>query len=208
MEALSDIIIGFGYVGVTLAVFAESGVFVGAFLPGDSLLFTLGLLSSQGHFSLLLLWGLVVSAAILGDNVGYATGHYIGPKLFTKEDSLLFRKSHVARAHHFYERHGKKALILARFVPVVRTFTPILAGVAGMHRGVFMLYNCIGGVLWATLLLGAGYSVGRFIPGADRYLEAIIISIVIISVLPIALEYWRARQEAMDKLSAQDEEQT
>jgi membrane-associated protein len=211
MESLSDMIIGFGYVGVTLAVFAESGVFIGAFLPGDSLLFTLGLLASQGHFSIVLLWVLVVVAAILGDNVGYATGHYFGPKIFSKEDSLLFRKSHVLQAHHFYERHGKKALILARFVPVVRTFTPILAGVAGMHRGVFMLYNMIGGLLWGTLLLGLGYSVGRFIPGADAYLEAIIIAIIIISVLPIALEYLRAKrgnQESVTKTAdLQSEEQ-
>ncbi len=194
MEHIQSIIIGFGYVGIWSTVFAESGLFFGAFLPGDSLLFTVGLLSSQGHFHFVLLWFIVVTAAILGDNVGYAFGKMVGPKIFNKEDSLLFRQSHVTRAHEFYERHGKKAIILARFVPIIRTFAPIVAGVANMHYRTFVLFNIIGGLLWATLLLGFGYTVGRYIPGADKYLEWIIIGIIVLSVLPIVIEYFRSKR--------------
>lgn len=194
MEQLSNYIIGFGYLGISLTVFAESGLFFGAFLPGDSLLFTVGLLASQGNFNVLLLWTLVSISAILGDNVGYASGKYIGPKLFTKEDSPLFRKSHVLRAHAFYEKHGKKAVILARFVPIIRTFAPIIAGVGKMHYPTFVLFNIIGGLLWSTSLIGLGYSVGNLIPGAKEYLEYIILGIIFLSILPIIIEYIRARR--------------
>ena len=195
VEHIQNIIIGFGYVGVAVTIFAESGLFFGAFLPGDSLLFTVGLLSSQGVFSLPLMWVIVVSMAILGDNVGYAFGKIVGPKIFNKKDSLLFRQSHVTSAREFYDRHGKKAIVLARFVPIIRTFAPIIAGVAGMHYRTFVLFNIIGGFIWGTLMLLAGYSVGRYIPGADKYLEYIIIGIIVLSVLPIALEYLRARKK-------------
>lgn len=194
MEHIQNIIIGFGYVGIATTVFAESGLFFGAFLPGDSLLFTIGLLSSQGHFHIVLLWFIVVVAAILGDNVGYAFGKMVGPKIFTKEDSLLFRQSHVTRAHEFYEKHGKKAIILARFVPIIRTFAPIIAGVAGMHYRTFVIFNIIGALLWATLLLGFGYTVGRYVPGADKYLEMIILGIIALSILPIVIEYFRSKK--------------
>ena len=195
MEHLQNIIIGFGYVGITLTIFAESGLFFGAFLPGDSLLFTLGLLASQGLFHIGLLWALVVIAAILGDNVGYWFGKKVGGKIFTKDDSFFFRKSHARRAEEFYLRHGKKAIVMARFVPIVRTFAPIIAGVGNMDYRTFLTYNILGGVLWATLLLGAGYFVGRLIPGAGDYLEYIIIGIIVLSVLPIAIEYWRSRKK-------------
>jgi membrane-associated protein len=194
MEYIQDVIIGFGYVGVGAAIFAESGLFFGAFLPGDSLLFTLGLLSSQGYFNIILLWVIVVACAILGDNVGYIFGKKVGPKIFSKKDSLLFRQSHVETAKEFYDRHGKKAIVLARFVPIIRTFAPIIAGVAGMHYRTFVLFNVIGGLLWGTLMLSAGYSIGRYVPGADKYLEYIIMGIIILSVLPIAIEYLRARK--------------
>ncbi len=194
MAELSNFIIGFGYVGVSFTLFAESGILFGAFLPGDSLLFTVGLLASQGHFHIVLLWALATISAILGDNVGYASGKYIGPKLFTREDSLLFRKSHVVRASMFYEKHGKKAIILARFVPIIRTFAPIIAGVAKMHYPTFMLFNIIGGLLWTTSLLGFGYSIGRLFPEAGKYLELIIIGIIFLSILPIAAEYLGGRK--------------
>lgn len=199
MTEISNFIIGFGYLGVSLAVFAESGVFLGAFLPGDSLLFTVGLLASQGHFNIMLLWALVCVCAILGDNVGYASGKYIGPKIFTREDSLLFRQSHVTKAHAFYEKHGRKAIILARFVPIIRTFAPIIAGVAKMHYPTFMMFNIIGGILWATLLLGLGFSVGSLVPGAGKYLELIILGIIFLSVLPIIIEYFRSRTDGTKK---------
>ena len=196
MAEISNYIISFGYVGVALAVFAESGVLLGAFLPGDSLLFTVGLLASQGSFNIIILWTIVCTCAILGDNVGYATGNYVGAKLFTKKDSLFFRQSHVARANAFYAKHGKKAIVLARFVPIIRTFAPIIAGVAKMDYATFILFNILGGTLWGTLLLGLGYSVGNFIPGAGKYLEYIIIGIIVLSVLPLGIEYLRARRES------------
>ena len=194
MEQLQNIIIGLGYAGVGGAIFAESGLFFGAFLPGDSLLFTVGLLASQGDFNIAILWSIVVVMAVLGDNVGYMFGKMVGPKIFTKEDSLLFRKSHVIKADAFYQKHGKKAIVLARFVPIIRTFAPIIAGVARMEYHTFFLFN-VGGVTWGTLLLSAGYSVGHYIPGADKYLEWIIIAIIVLSILPIAIEYYHRRKD-------------
>ncbi len=195
VEYLQNIIIGFGYAGVGATVFAESGLFFGAFLPGDSLLFTVGLLASKGSFNIAIMWVIVVVMAILGDSVGYAFGKMVGPKIFTKEDTFLFRKSHVVRAELFYKKYGKKAIVLARFVPIIRTFAPIVAGVAHMEYRTFLAFNIIGGVLWGTLLLFAGYFAGQYIPNADHYLEWIIMGIIVLSVLPIAVEYYRARKK-------------
>jgi membrane-associated protein len=194
MEYISEIIIGFGYVGVLTAIFMESGVFIGAFLPGDSLLFTVGLLASQGYFNIWVLAPLAALAAILGDNFGYHFGRIVGPKIFTKEDSLLFRKSHVEKTKRFYDRYGKKTIIIARFVPIVRTFAPILAGVAGMEYRTFFFYNVIGGIGWTASMLFAGYLLGNLVPGIERYLEPIVLGIIIVSVLPIAFEWWKERR--------------
>lgn len=182
---LVDTIIAFGYIGVTITVFAESGFLFGFFLPGDSLLVTLGLLASQGHFSIVALVALCVPAAILGDNLGYATGRALGNTLFTREDSLLFKKKYIADAHAFFEKHGPLALVLARFTPIVRTFTPIVAGAAHMNYRTFMVYNILGGLLWAAGLLIASYVVGVYVPGVAEYLEYIIIAIIVISLIPI-----------------------
>ncbi len=203
MEHLQNIIIGFGYIGVTLTIFAESGLFFGAFLPGDSLLFTLGLLASRGDFNILILWILATTAAILGDNVGYAFGKYVGNRFFTKEDTLVFRRSHVIRAQRFYERHGKKAIVLARFVPIIRTFAPIVAGIGHMHYPTFFLFNVLGGVLWTTSLLGLGYGVGNLIPGVDRYIEWIIMGIIVLSVLPLLFEFLRERRKTKQPPTSQ-----
>ncbi|MDO8183752.1 MAG: VTT domain-containing protein [bacterium] len=174
-----------GLVGVWLIIFAESGLFFGFFFPGDSLLFTAGFLASQHYINI---WWLVVGAmvaAVLGDNVGYWFGAKVGPKIFTREDSLFFHKDHLRRAAEFFQQHGKKAIILARFVPIVRTFTPILAGVGKMEYKTFFSYNLIGGVLWGGGVTLAGYVLGRTIPGVDRYLWPIILLIVTTSFLPI-----------------------
>ncbi|OGZ04848.1 MAG: hypothetical protein A2845_05140 [Candidatus Lloydbacteria bacterium RIFCSPHIGHO2_01_FULL_49_22] len=195
MEYLQGVIIGFGYAGVGGAIFAESGLFFGAFLPGDSLLFTVGLLASQEHFNIAILWAIVVTMAILGDNVGYMFGKMVGKRIFTKEDSFFFRKSHVLKAQTFYEAHGKKAIVMARFVPIIRTFAPIVAGVAHMEYHTFFAFNVIGGVLWGTLLLFSGYFVGQYVPNAGHYLEWIIIAIILLSILPIAIEYYRVRKK-------------
>jgi membrane-associated protein len=177
-----------GYVGSFLIIFAESGLFFGFFLPGDSFLFTLGLLASQGYFSMWLLVPLLTIAAVVGDNVGYSFGKYTGSKLFTKEESLFFRPSHVARAQQFFKTHGAKAIILARFIPIVRTFTPILAGAAKMNYKKFATYNVVGGILWAGGITILGYFLGRVIPNIDTYLLPIILGIVFLSFIPVIKE--------------------
>lgn len=194
MERIQNIIIGLGYIGVFGAIFAESGIFLGAFLPGDSLLFTVGLLASQDYFNIAILIPVAALMAILGDNVGYHFGRVVGPKIFTREDSFFFRKSYVEKTKAFYERHGKKTIILARFVPIVRTFAPILAGVGKMEYRAFFLFNVIGGIAWTAGMLGAGFVLGNLIPGIGRYLEWIILGIVFLSVLPIIFEWLRARR--------------
>ena len=183
---LIEIIKSVGLLGVFGIVFAESGLFFGFFLPGDSLLFTAGFLASQNLLSLpLLLLGSFISA-VLGDNVGYTFGLKVGPKLFNRPDSKLFKKEHLQKARHFYDKHGPKTIVLARFMPFIRTFAPIVAGAAGMHYPTFVTYNLVGGLLWGIGLPLLGYSLGRIIPLElmDKYLLAIIVTIVFLSILP------------------------
>ena len=173
-----------GLVGVWLIIFAESGLLIGFFFPGDSLLFTAGLLASQG---LLNIWWLAlgsIAAAVLGDNAGYWFGKKVGPKIFTREDSIFFHKNHLRRAAEFFNQHGKKAIILARFMPVIRTFTPILAGVGKMEYKTFFTYNLIGGLIWAGGVTWLGYLLGATVPGIDHYLWPIILIIIFTSFLP------------------------
>lgn len=181
---LVHLIIGFGYAGITAAIFAETGLLVGFFLPGDSLLFTAGFLASQGVFRIVVLMTLCAVAAVAGDGAGYAFGARIGPKLFMRKDSFLFHHDYVERAHQFYERHGPKAILLARFVPLGRTFVPMLAGIGQMRYARFLAYNIVGGGVWAAGMPFLGYSLGRSIPGIDRYLLPIILLIVMLSVSP------------------------
>lgn len=183
-----------GLIGVFSIVFAESGLFFGFFFPGDSLLFTAGLLASQGHFNVLLLWLGCVVAAIAGDSVGYAFGKKVGPKIFSREDSLFFHKKHIERTQAFYEKHGKKTIVLARFVPIVRTFAPILAGVGGMKYRTFFSYNIAGGLIWSTLLIGLGFVLGSAVPDIDRYLLPIVLVIITISFVPILFEWRKGRR--------------
>lgn len=186
---LIDIIRTLGYLGVSLVVFAESGLFFGFFLPGDSLLFTSGLLASQGFFNIYLLTTLLGISAIAGDSVGYWFGYKIGPALFNKEDSFFFNKNHITKAHLFYEKYGVKAVILGRFIPIVRTFVPILAGVGKMKYSIFLKNNIIGGLLWAVGMTTLGYILGNSIPNIDTYLLPIIILIIFISFLPVIFEF-------------------
>ncbi|MFD9319375.1 DedA family protein [Streptomyces sp. NPDC060053] len=183
--------------GLLLIVFAESGLLIGFFLPGDSLLFTAGLLitSNQLDFPL---WGavaLICVAAILGDQAGYMFGKKVGPSLFNRPDSKLFKQENVAKAHEFFEKYGPKSLILARFVPIVRTFTPIVAGVSGMRYRSFLVFNVIGGVLWGAGVTLLGSWLGN-IDFVHKNIEAILILIVLISVVPIIIEFLRARSKA------------
>lgn len=175
-----------GYLGIWAIMFAESGLLIGFFLPGDSLLFTAGFLASQGFFKI---WLLILGAfvcAVLGDNVGYATGSRFGRRLFQREDSWLFHKKHLVKAQSFYQKHGKKTVVLARFMPIVRTFAPIVAGIGAMHYRTFMYYNLIGGLFWTFGVTLLGYFLGKVIPAdqVDKYLLPIILGIIVVSLVP------------------------
>jgi len=173
-----------GYLGLFGIVFAESGLFIGFFLPGDSLLFTAGFLASQGFLDILILLPVCFVAAVFGDNFGYIFGKKIGPAFFNKEKSLLFHKEYLTKASEFYEKHGAKTIVLARFLPVVRTFAPILAGVGNMRYQTFLFYNFIGALLWAVGITLLGYYLGRAMPDAEKYILQIVLAIVAISSLP------------------------
>ena len=184
----------FGYLGVFAAVFAESGLLIGFFLPGDNLLFTAGFLASQGYGSIVVLAVGCFAAAVVGDSVGYAFGKKIGPRIFTRQKSFLFRPEYVARARAFYGAHGGKTIILARFMPAVRTFAPILAGVAGMQYRSFLFFNIAGGFLWAGGLTGLGYTLGSAIPNIGNYIIPIVLAITVISVIPPLLHWLREKK--------------
>lgn len=188
-----------GYLGLFGIIFAESGLLIGFFLPGDSLLFTAGFLASQGVLDIGTLCIVTFIAAIAGDSFGYFFGKKIGPRIFTKDDSIFFHKEHIARAQHFYEKHGPKTIILARFMPIVRTFAPILAGVGSMKYRTFLLFNIVGGFLWAVGLSVLGYFLGNAIPNIDHYLLPIIVGIIGISLLPTVIHVLRT-QEDRDKV--------
>lgn len=183
----------FGYLGIAVIVFAESGLFFGFFLPGDSLLFTAGFLASQGYFNIFALMFLATIFAILGDSTGYWFGTKIGPMIFTRSDSFWFSKKRIEQAENFFEKHGAKSLILARFIPAVRTFTPIMAGVGKMKYRSFLAYNFLGALLWAALIPVLGFWLGSVVPNPDRYIIPIVLLILGISTLPILVELWKSR---------------
>lgn len=199
MFDLSALVETAGYFGVAGIIFAETGLFFGFFLPGDSLLFTAGILASQGFFNIWLLVFLTTLAAILGDSVGYWSGKKAGPYIFRRPDSFWFRKERVEDARRFFEKYGPLSIVLARFVPIVRTFTPLVAGVAEMRYSTFLVYNVLGAFLWAFFLPLAGFFMGNIVPGIDRFLLPLIAVIVGISVAPFAqqaIRAWRARKKA------------
>ncbi len=180
-------------------IFAESGLLIGFFLPGDSLLFIAGFLSSNagGNVMPALPWVLLAAftAAVVGDQVGYLFGKKVGPALFTRPDSRIFRQANVAKAHQFFERHGPKTIVLARFVPIVRTFAPIVAGVGEMRYRTFVVYNVVGGLLWAVGVTTLGFFLGE-IDFVKNNIELAIVAIVALSLLPVVFELWKHRREA------------
>ncbi len=188
----------FGALGLFAIIFAESGLLIGFFLPGDSLLFTAGLLSSQDRLPALplILVG-CFAAAVAGDQVGYAFGRRVGPSLFSRPDSRIFKQEYVERAQAYFEHHGSKTIVLARFVPVVRTFAPIVAGVGRMHYRTFVSYNVLGGLLWSVGITSLGYLLGESVPSIDKYLLPVIGVIILVSVLPVLWELRKARKEAL-----------
>jgi membrane-associated protein len=190
------------YVVIFAIIFSESGLLIGLFLPGDSLLFTAGFLASQkiaatnqNYLNLWILIGVTFVGAVIGDSVGYSFGHRIGRRIFTKPDSRLFKKENLEKAEKFYERYGVKTIILARFVPIVRTFAPVVAGVGKMNYKTFFSFNVIGGALWASIIPIAGYYLGRLIPNVDKYLLPIVAVIIIVSALPTLFEIIKERKK-------------
>lgn len=188
---LKQLITNVGYVGLFAIVFAESGLFFGFFLPGDSLLFISGLLASQKVFSLPILIAILTVAAIGGVSVGYAFGRKVGERLFNKEDSLFFHKDHLRKAHDFYSRHGAKTIVLARFMPFVRTFAPIVAGMGEMKYSRFLFYNILGALLWVVGLTLLGFWLGNIVTNIDQYLLPIIALIVLVSILPGLIHFYK-----------------
>lgn len=184
-----------GYVGLTIIIFAETGLLVGFFLPGDSLLVTAGLLAADPAFGLnVWLLGLILTvAAIVGDTVGYHVGKATGPRIFTRENSLFFHKDHLLKAQAFYEKHGGKTIIIARFMPIVRTFAPVVAGVGQMRYASFLAYNVVGGVLWIWSMLITGYVLAKTVPGVAKHVEKVILVVVFLSILPGIIAWWRNR---------------
>jgi membrane-associated protein len=189
-----QLLVTFGTIGLFLIVFAESGLLIGFFLPGDSLLFTAGLFAAQGTLNLpVILVGCFI-AAVAGDQVGYAFGKRVGPALFRRPDSRLFKQEYVEKAQAFFDKHGPKTIVLARFVPIVRTFAPILAGVGTMTYRTFVTYNVLGGFLWTIGVTSLGFLLGELIPDIDTYLLPIIAVIILISITPMLLEWWKSRR--------------
>ena len=185
-----------GYFGLTAIVFAETGLLIGFFLPGDSLLVTAGLVSARGLLNVYVLGVLLNIAAILGNSSGYIIGRMSGPKIFKRDDSLLFNKKHVFRAQEFYARHGRKAIILAQFMPIVRTFCPIVAGVGRMPYRQFVVVSIAGTILWVWSMLFIGHFLGQYIPGIDKHIEPVILVVIALSLLPGLISWYRERAKA------------
>jgi len=194
---LKQIIVTTGYFGIFGMVFAESGLLIGFFFPGDSLLITAGLLASRGILDLKLLILVGIAGAILGDSTGYWFGVKTGPKIFKKEDSLLFHKKNLIKANEFYKKHGGKTIIMARFVPFIRTFAPIVAGIGTMSYKHFVSYNIFGGIFWVLLTTLLGYFLGNTIPNIDRYITFIILGIIFVTAAPGLIHFWKEYRKPM-----------
>jgi membrane-associated protein len=195
-----------GYAVLVGIVFAETGLLAGFFLPGDSLLVTAGIVATTGELSLWWLVVLLSLAAIAGDSTGYAIGYHLGPRLFTRDDSLFFHKDHLLRTQRFYERHGSKTIVLARFVPIVRTFAPTVAGMGKMHYRTFLTFNVLGGIGWVVSMTLAGYGLGRSIPHLEQRIHWVIAVVIVLSFLPILHEWRLSRRRAKRASKASPQE--
>ncbi len=193
---LSQVITGWGgYALLWAVVFSETGLLVGFFLPGDSLLFTVGVVAGAGELDIVRICLLLALASIIGDQSGYFLGRRTGPRIFRRPDSRLFKQEYVARTQAFYEKHGGKTLIYAKFVPIVRTFAPFMAGVGRMRYARFLSFNIFGGIGWVLLMLLAGYNLGG-VPVIRRNFEKVVIGIVVLSLLPLIVQYFKSRKAA------------
>ena len=192
--ALDDLVRWGGYAVLVTIVFVETGLLVGFFLPGDSLLITAGLVAATGALNIWWLNLLLAVAAVVGDSVGYAIGWRAGPRLFTRPKSLLFNPRHIERTRAFYARHGAKTIVIARFVPIVRTFAPVVAGVGQMEYRRFLFYNVAGGVGWVTSMTWAGYLLGQTVPNISDHIHIVVIIVILLSLIPIVVELVRERR--------------
>ena len=192
--ALDELVRWGGYVVLVAIVFVETGLLIGFFLPGDSLLITAGVVAATGALNIWWLNVLLAVAAVVGDSVGYAIGWRAGPRLFTRPKSLLFNPRHVERTRSFYARHGAKTIVIARFVPIVRTFAPVVAGIGQMEYRRFLLYNVAGGVGWVTSMTWAGYFLGQMVPNISERLPIVVLIVIVLSLIPIVVELVRERR--------------
>ena len=186
------------YALLFLIVFVETGLVVAPFLPGDSLLFVVGTLAAAGGLDVFIVGGILIVAAILGDSLNYAIGKYLGPKVFQRPEGRFFKREHLDRTHAFYDRHGGKTVVIARFVPIVRTFAPFVAGIGRMPYPRFLAYNIGGAVLWVVSLVGAGYFFGN-VPFIKNNLTAVILGIIVLSLVPVFVETWRHRRQSISR---------
>ena len=194
LSNLPELVQWAGLFGLAAIIFSETGLLVGVFLPGDSLLVTAGLLAARGYLNIYTLVPLLTIAAICGNSVGYSIGHATGPRIFNRESSLFFNKKHAIRAHEFYEKYGRKTIVLAQFMPVIRTFAPVVAGVGGMKFRTFITFNVMGAVLWIWSMTAIGFFLGSYIPGIDQHIEIVVIIVVFISLLPGIISWYRGKR--------------
>lgn len=194
LSNLPDLVQWAGLFGLVAIIFSETGLLVGVFLPGDSLLVTAGLFAARGYLSIYALAPALTAAAICGNSVGYLIGRATGPRVFRRENSLFFNKKHAIRAHEFYEKYGHKTIVLAQFMPIIRTFAPVIAGVGGMRFKDFITFNILGAFLWIWGMLGIGFFLGSYIPGIDRHIEIVVAVVIFISILPGLIGGYRAKR--------------
>ena len=201
MESIINSFGAFTYVILFLIIFAETGLVIAPFLPGDSLLFIVGTISGSGFLNIWIAYFSLLVAAILGDTVNYWIGHHFGPKVFSKKNSRLFNPEYLEKTRGFYAKYGGKTIILARFLPIIRTFAPFVAGIGRMHYGTFVMYNVVGAFIWVTLFMFAGYFFGG-IPFINNNFEYAVVVIVLVSVLPVVFEYIKHKMEKKHKMHA------
>ena len=194
LSNLPELVQWAGLFGLAAIVFSETGLLIGVFLPGDSLLVTAGLLAARGYLNVYHLAPLLTLAAICGNSLGYFIGKSTGPRIFNRENSIFFNKKHAMRAHKFYEKHGRKTIVLAQFMPIIRTFAPVIAGVGGMEFRTFITFNVLGAFIWVWSMVGIGYFLGSYIPGIDQHIEIVVVIVVFISILPGIISGYRARR--------------
>jgi membrane-associated protein len=194
LSNLPELVQWAGLFGLAAIIFSETGLLIGVFLPGDSLLVTAGLLAARGYLNVYALAPVLTVAAICGNSVGYFIGRATGPRIFSRENSLFFNKKHAIRAHEFYEKHGRKTIVLAQFMPIIRTFGPVVAGVGGMKFRTFITFNIMGAVLWIWSMVAIGYFLGSYIPGIDQHIEIVVAIVVFISLLPGLISWYRGKR--------------